>query len=711
MIKKLDLPLILLAIAGFLAPLIGGHIALDATGLAKGSDPIVSALLGAIETPTLSHGILALLCAVSLIVTLLQRKVMQVPNSTVGSLILVLLALIVSSIGISSFRGVSIPAAMEWVTYGISFYAVVAAVGRDRGPTILFGSVFAGCVVLSYLGIADYGDMKATDPTWRIFTQWAGPNAMAIMLAVGFLLGQGLGINAPRIGKILAGLGCVAIGLALFLTQSKGCILALAVGIVAYVVMLIFWLPRKELPSAAGFLGATVALVLVLSAAASHQPKTSGGTSHSAASRLMDTGASAEQSVGFRKLLWKSSVKLIQQNPMGSGIGTFQYESARPGLNTQTHMAHEAYLQLAVEASALAPALFITALLFWSRLVFRGGAKLRSSQNVLRASAFAAVLTVAGHSLVDSNFSYYAVGLVFFMILGIGLLLSSDAVAPEFLPAAFRRAAASGVIALSFLFLYLGWAEGVRAQIRGSIEAREAGEIGPRLESLRSMAPWDADAWYLSAQTAPDPAERLQFAKRTVDLGPSTRSLRFLARMEMMSGQTSDALGALQRAEQIDPYNMQTLTLLHDLEMAMGEPEKAKKTLQQIVDVENTEYFKVRSLPELVPTETYEARIKLAGLASTPQEKISLLAPAVIGFKQYLALTVPNVVRFAQNKDGALPFGGETANTVRMKMETANLAAKSLADAYRAVGDAGKAAEADEDAAVFAKPLDLPSAK
>jgi len=61
MIKKLDIPLILLAVAGFLAPLIGGHVAIDAQAISPDSNPFLLACLARSKRPTLSHAILALL--------------------------------------------------------------------------------------------------------------------------------------------------------------------------------------------------------------------------------------------------------------------------------------------------------------------------------------------------------------------------------------------------------------------------------------------------------------------------------------------------------------------------------------------------------------------------------------------------------------------------------------------------------------------------
>src|SRR5204862_536544 len=52
-----------------------------------------------------------------------------------------------------------------------------------------------------------------------------------------------------------------------------------------------------------------------------------------------------EQSSGFRFLLWKGAAKLIKSNPIGYGIGTYRYESARPGYTTETQLAHNTFLQ------------------------------------------------------------------------------------------------------------------------------------------------------------------------------------------------------------------------------------------------------------------------------------------------------------------------------------------------------------------------------
>jgi len=720
MTKKIDLPLILLAVAAFLAPLIGGQIATDALSLDPSANSLVMAVLGSPEVPTLSHAILTLLCSIAIIILLWQRKIVQVPNNTVSGLLVILFGIIAASVGYSEFRSTSIPAALEWLAYGTAFYAVVAGTGRQRGPLILLSAMFAGCVLLALLGIQDYGANKAVDPTWRIMPQWVGPNALAAMLMIGFFIGLGLAIVTDRLASIAICVGCIAIGVAIFLTQSKGAILAMAACILVYAVLLIAWLPRKNLGRSLGIGFAVVAFIALLAGAMSFRPTASpspgpvaGAPQASVGSplgRLENSSTSMDQSVGFRKLLWQSAIKLIESDPVGSGIGTFQYESARPGLVTQTHMAHEAYLQLAEEVSPLALILLVAAIGYWSILVSKGGSKLDSKQNVLRASVATAVAGVLFHNFVDSNLSYFGIGLSFFMLLGVGLLLSTDAVAPEFLPTILRRVAITGIAAFTAFMVFLGFTEGMRAQVRAYLPDHY-NDAQNLLESLRSMTPWDADVYSLSLQSSRTAAEQLQYAKRASELAPSTHNLRMLARVQDVAGLESDARSSLNKVLQKDPNNMLALQMLARIETKSGFDDEAKKTLEKLVDVEQTSYFKIRSLPELVATETYEARIELAMGESGPDSKIKWLPTAIDGFKQYAAHTVQNVIRFAKSPGGRMEYGGESVDRAKTKMTEAETAAKELAAAYRAVGNPALASAADADSALFAGVLDSLSFK
>ncbi len=711
MTKKIDLPLILLAIVAFLAPLIGGQISTDGLGLTPGANLILTALTGGPETPTLSHAFLTSLCAIALIVMLLQRKIMQVPNSLMSGQLLILFAIICSSVGYSEFRGASLPAGIEWLTYGCAFYAVVAIAGRQRGPVVLLTSLFAGCVLLGLLGIREYGDMKAIDPTWRVFPQWVGPNAMAAVLVIGLFVGIGLAINSERLAALGISIGCIAIGTSLFLTQSKGAILALVVSVLIFLILLAIWVPKKDIRRSMGTLLGIIGCVALMAAAISFQPKGSAGQTGSPLGRITNVSASADQSMGFRKLLWQSAFKLIEQNPVGTGINGFQYESARPGLVTQTRLAHQTYLQLAAEVSPLAFALFIGSIGMWWFLILKAGSKLAPKQNVLRASVAASVSGVLIHSFIDSDLSYFGIGIVFFMLLGVGLLLSTDAVAPEFLPSILRRVAVVGVAACAVCLTFLGYVEGMRSEARGHLALAQYNDAQNILQSLRSMAPWDADTFGLSTLSTRSLDERLTYAKEAVALGPSTHNYRTLARVQLDAGKPSEAKDSLQRALQRDPNNMAALTLLAEVSSKSGFDDEAKKALVKLVDVEKSTYFTIRSLPEMVPTETYHARVLLARMETDPQTQIDLMQPAVLGYMEYLNKTVPNVIKFAKAPDGPMDFGGETVEKAKAKLKEAQEAAKLLKELYQRLGAVDRASTANSDEGLFGKGLDSLSFK
>jgi len=713
MTKKIELPLLLLAIAAFLAPLIGGQISVDAVSMTPGGSNILLALIGQPEAPTLSHGILSLLCSGALMIMLWQRKIMQVPNNTVSTLFLILFGVLCASVGYSDFKSASIPAALEWLTYGFAFYAVVASVGRQKGPVTIMAAIFAGCIVLALLGIREYGNMKAIDPTWRIFPQWVGPNALAAILVIGLFLGIGLSITADRMLTLVSGIGCVAIGTALFLTQSKGGLLALAFSSAVLVILLLIWLPKKNWGKSLGTMSAILVVVGLLAVAISFKPGTPAGPqgTGSPLGRIANASTSADQSMGFRKLLWESAVKLIKRSPIGSGINTFQYESSRPGLVTQTRLAHETYLQLVVEASPIALFALLGGVGMWGYLVSKGARQLAPGQNILRASIVAAICAVLFHGLIDSDFSYYGVGLTVFMLFGVGLLLSTDAVAPEFMPTALRRGSMAGIGLVSLLLIYLGVVESSRAEVRGLLGSGRLNEAQASLESLRSMASWDADVFGLSALSTRSLPERLAYAKRAVELAPSTHNYRTLARIQADAGQPNEARDSLKRTIQIDPNNMAAMTLLTDIELKEGLDDEAKKTLNSLIEIEQTQYFKVRSLPELVATDTYHARVRLAQLDSDPKHQIDLLQPAIDGYKEYADKTIPNVIRYAKDPSGGMDYGGESVAKAKDKITEAQVAAKQLADLYRTTGAAKLAEEASAAVELFSKTLESLSFK
>jgi hypothetical protein len=156
----------------------------------------------------------------------------------------------------------------------------------------------------------------------------------------------------------------------------------------------------------------------------------------------------------------------------------------------------------------------------------------------------------------------------------------------------------------------------------------------------------------------------------------------------------------LQRALQRDPHNLPTLRLLLEAHIAANAIEPAIGVAERLVAVESTEYYRVRSLPELVPTETAVARAFLARQKSSPAERIALLTPALETYREYLKRTVPQVQTVLKQMPQG-NFAGESAATVAERLEAAARVAEMLASDYERSGKSAEAAEARAAVADF----------
>ena len=88
---------------------------------------------------------------------------------------------------------------------------------------------------------------------------------------------------------------------------------------------------------------------------------------------------------------------------------------------------------------------------------------------------------------------------------------------------------------------------------------------------------------------------------------------------------------------------------------------------KKLVATENSTYFQVRSQAELIPTQTYEARIFLARHSSDPNEKLKLLVEATKGYLEFTRLTVP-VIKRNTSADLGINFAGEDRVTAAEKV-------------------------------------------
>jgi O-antigen ligase len=697
-------PKYLVAAAAFLIPLIGGQISTDQPlPLAPGIGPLTISILGGpflqgFETPLLSHLVIGALISLAMAISLFQRSIIQLPNLKLTAMMVGFFGLVFVSVGLSSFRFVSMAALSEWLLYALAFFTASSVLGRQQGPKLALAAMFVGVCLLAVYGIGfEYQQMRALDPNHRIFAGWVNPNATAGMLAIGLVIGAGIIPSLQRGAALLAGLGCALIVAAIFLTGSKAGLGATLVGAAVFGLLAIVWPGTlREKAQRSGAIVAFLALGFVLFAGIQRANQGPGNSTAPAIGRISNYNETQAQSLGFRKLLWQGTYQLALQRPTGYGVGTYRFEGSRPGLTTQTQLAHNNLLQLAAEVSWLGPLLVLAMTISWGLLAFKGARSMASDANMMRAGIVAALAATFAHGMFESNLYYFGIGLSFFLLMGIGLCLSADGLAPEFT----QRGARWGLAVLALvpigMLAYYGWAEWQRANLRFAIQSGEIGSAREIAKNLTSVSPMDGEAW--NTRFLLDPKSGGEAIENAAAATPAPRILRNLAKYHQAQGKFASAEAAINSALVRDPNNLNTLSLGLEICREFGDIPRAKHYAERMVSVEDTEYFKIRSLPQMVETATADARVFLASLAVDPRQKAALLKPAHDMYLRYAQVTVPEVKKFT---DAGADFIGETAATAKAVCTKGTETARQLARIYRALGDEPTASEVAGAVSVF----------
>jgi tetratricopeptide (TPR) repeat protein len=389
-------------------------------------------------------------------------------------------------------------------------------------------------------------------------------------------------------------------------------------------------------------------------------------------SRFSNSGEASTQSAGFRKQLWLSAIDLSIERPYGWGLGTFQFESTRPGRVTQTVLAHQGYLQLAAEASWLAP---LTLIGFLVSVVFKGGkgaAQLPAQSKIILCSSFGALGVLLAHNAIDSDLYINNLGMFVFMLCGAVCASSADSQSPEVIFRIPKMAVAGAVALFMPLSLSIGFGEMYRAQARGALARSDAATATELAKSSLGISLADGYAHSILARATGS----LEEAKLAASLAPSPKNHRAVALMQLRAGDYQAAKSSYKRALQRDPQNFPALLGLMNAGVQYGIEEDAVAAANRLIEAEKSTYFTVTSQAEIIPIGSYQARLYLASL--NPPNKAELLVEAVKGFIRYRDTTVPMASRqFAVNPNANV--GGEDKSAMIDTLNKAARAAKDLA--------------------------------
>ena len=369
------------------------------------------------------------------------RPVSVHPQATIEWMAWVMGLLMLSSLAAPALhrRSAAVRAAVAVIGGGL-IVAVYGIVARTLFGPLLFGRIAVPTV-------SPFGPFVSKN-------HFAGYVEMVALLAMGWAIGlmeearKGKGVlswvGSARAGRIVAALGlAAALALAIPVSQSRGGVLSLVAGLVAFFVLAHRGdqgtLPRRRWVTAAIGVG-----VLIAIAQAVLPPE--------AAQRVATLASSApDTSASYRLGLWRDTLRAAAASPIpGQGLGAFQDALPRfkqSAGDLRVEHAENDYLELLVEGGVIA-ALALAAFL-WLLLTTVGKCSAhRGVELGLRFGTAAAGVALGVHSLVDFNLHLPAcASLACFL-----LTLVSREVESRFLEGILARAVgAAGLLAVALV--------------------------------------------------------------------------------------------------------------------------------------------------------------------------------------------------------------------------------------------------------------------
>jgi O-antigen ligase len=417
----------------------------------------------------------------------------------------------------------------SWIAGNRAFaYAAVAAIAllaaaSVRRAALLTGVALFGVsllVALYALGGKVVPDLEiaglSLDPGSE-FARLREPigywNALGLLLASGLLLGVGLVLHANAWLRLLAGAALAPLSVALYLTYSRGALLALVLGLLVLVLTerrVTAALPRGRL--LAGIALAVVAAIAVAALVREGGPSAAADRALQAFRQEAPSGAQEGRLLSVsghgRSDYWRVAARIVERDPLlGEGAGGFErrWMQERSAANNARD-AHNLYLETLAELGPVGLALLLVAL----------GAPLTGLRRARESSALVPAVTAAYaaflvHAAVDWD---WEVPVLVLPALACGAILLAEArpAKPTALTAPLRAigvTAAAGAIAVA-LVAHVGNRSVAEAAI--ALELGDTAGAAEAAERAKSWAPWSHQPWQLLGEA--QLAERRDAAAR-----------------------------------------------------------------------------------------------------------------------------------------------------------------------------------------------------
>lgn len=693
----------LFLIALLATPWMAGRIPLEPMPLEPGFASWFDATFLSRLEPASSLFVLSVPFLLALIFQGLPRAVLQLPVGKLMGLTFgfwVLLAM--SALGAERTH----PALWElcrWTLYFAVMTLAVISLGRGSGPRRGLWAIFGGASCVAVSGLLEYAATAQFDPNWRIFGGWHHPNALASMLALALpiatviLRSQAESSDRKIAVFAITLLGSGAIVCALWLTGSRGGLVAAGVGVAAMFAFAGIESRRRVAPVARGLISALL-MACVLGAGWFALTRAASGAS-GGLGRAVSAGAEGGASAAFRMTLWAQTAKLAASRPMlGVGLGSFQPEYAKVGTIEAPKLAHNSYLQIATEAGVPAVMLFLACAGYWLYLVSRPHPALPREGAVLRCGVVGAVFAGGASALTDSSFSVPGFSILFFGVLGVGLLLSPDGARPERLPLSSRLMV---FLPLTAAVLYF-FATSAYSTVQNSV-ALDAMTNGlhavaeARAQAAIAASPLMPNGYSLLAQLESakgDKKSAVKFAQRAADLAKSSSAYARLGDAYAEAGEADQASAAFETAISLSPSNPHWRRRYFDFLIRAEKRENAEAVALKLVEMEGSDFFRLNPLPAFIDTSTVEPRVFLASLAESRGDKereVEHLQRAFEILADYREKTFAELLRqkkrFGEGlREEEIVLAGESLPEARRKFEQLKEIGAKLIASLRALG-------------------------
>jgi O-antigen ligase len=235
---------------------------------------------------------------------------------------------------------------------------VVVNALHTEGQIRFYLLFFLGCFVLFPVrGTLVGGDDREGRVVWKYIYENSNDLATLCLIALGMALGLVFATPSRVLVRLGAGLSTVVLVLVMLLTQSRGALIGLLIGIGPGLVVLALRQPVRVL-----FYAGILALVVALTVPANVSERMSNLTSASTI-REVDREGSAAERFEILKVAWR----MFLDNPvLGVGLGVYPRENARYAPEIGRMDTHNTYMNLAAELGL--PGLALWCALVWSVL-------------------------------------------------------------------------------------------------------------------------------------------------------------------------------------------------------------------------------------------------------------------------------------------------------------------------------------------------------